>query len=135
MQTGPVQENEAVAEMNTTPLIDVMLVLLTLLIITLPVQTHAVKIDLPHNPSHVTPPPPAVDVAVDFGDTVTWNGVPVDRTTLDAYLARTAERADQPELHIDVNRLAHYDKVAMVLADAQRIGVRRIGFKDPEKYR
>jgi biopolymer transport protein ExbD len=134
MLAGPVRENEAVAEMNTTPLIDVMLVLLTLLIITLPIQTHAVKLDLPDNSTN-DPPAPAVDVAVDFDGTVTWNGVPMDRQTLDTYLVRTAQLADQPELHIDVNRLAPYDKVAMVLADAQRIGVRKIGFKDPGKYR
>src|SRR5665213_2231916 len=100
-------EGEVMVEMNTTPLIDVMLVLLTLLIITLPIQTHAVKLDMPT--PNVTPPaepPVTVDLGVDFDGTVTWNTVPVDRATMDSYFADAATKNPQPEIHINPNRLA-----------------------------
>ena len=122
-------EGEVMVEMNTTPLIDVMLVLLTLLIITLPIQTHAVKLDMP-KPNQKPPPTPPVVVTleVDFDGTILWNGTPVDRKTLDSYLADAASDDPQPEIHLQPNRLAKYDQVAIVLADAQRIGVTHIGF-------
>ena len=114
---------------NTTPLVDVMLVLLTLLIITLPIQTHAVKLDMP-KPNVLPPPVPPVVVTleVDFDGTVLWNGTPVDRPTLDGYLEQARDADPQPEIHLQPNRLAKYDAVAKVLADAQRIGVTHIGF-------
>src|SRR5580698_2050559 len=89
-------EGEVMVEMNTTPLIDVMLVLLTLLIITLPIQTHAVKLDMPQ-PNHNKPPIPPVVVTleVDFDGTVLWNGTPVDRKTLDQYLQSAS--TDDPQ--------------------------------------
>src|SRR6478609_5391097 len=93
-------EGEVLVEMNTTPLIDVMLVLLTLLIITLPIQTHAVKLDMP-SPSQ-TPPtviPETVELAVDFDGSVTWNGAAVDRATMDSYFADAARKEPQPEIH------------------------------------
>jgi biopolymer transport protein ExbD len=122
-------EGEVMVEMNTTPLIDVMLVLLTLLIITLPIQTHAVKLDMPKpNVTPPTVPPVVVTLVVDFDGTVLWNGTPVDRPTLDQYLESAYSDDPQPEIHLQPNRLAKYDKVAMVLADAQRIGVTHIGF-------
>lgn len=122
-------EGEVMVEMNTTPLIDVMLVLLTLLIITLPIQTHAVKLDMP-KPNIKPPPlpPVVVTLVVDFDGTVLWNNTPVDRATLDNYLQSAATDDPQPEIHLQPNRLAKYDAVAMVLADAQRIGVTHIGF-------
>jgi len=122
-------EGEVMVEMNTTPLIDVMLVLLTLLIITLPIQTHAVKLDMPR-PNQKPPPTPPVVVTleVDFDGTILWNGTAVDRATLDSYLQSASTDDPQPEIHLQPNRLAKYDKVAMVLADAQRIGVTHIGF-------
>ncbi|HEX4304344.1 MAG TPA: biopolymer transporter ExbD [Rhizomicrobium sp.] len=122
-------EGEVMVEMNTTPLIDVMLVLLTLLIITLPIQTHAVKLDMPR-PNTPPPkvPPVVVTLVVDFDGTVLWNGTAVDRATLDQYLESAYSDDPQPEIHLQPNRLAKYDKVAMVLADAQRIGVTHIGF-------
>jgi len=128
-------EGEVMVEMNTTPLIDVMLVLLTLLIITLPIQTHAVKLDMPK--PNVTPPPVppvVVTLEVDFDGTVLWNGTAVDRATLDQYLASAASDDPQPEIHLQPNRLAKYDAVAKVLADAQRIGVDHIGFTGIEQY-
>jgi len=122
-------EGEVMVEMNTTPLIDVMLVLLTLLIITLPIQTHAVKLDMPR-PNQKPPPTPPVVVTleVDFDGTILWNGTAVDRATLDSYLQSASTDDPQPEIHLQPNRLAKYDRVAMVLADAQRIGVTHIGF-------
>ena len=122
-------EGEVMVEMNTTPLIDVMLVLLTLLIITLPIQTHAVKLDMP-KPNQKPPdvPPVVVTLVVDFDGTILWNGTAVDRATLDQYLESAQSDDPQPEIHLQPNRLAKYNTVAMVLADAQRIGVTHIGF-------
>ena len=122
-------EGEVMVEMNTTPLIDVMLVLLTLLIITLPIQTHAVKLDMP-KPNQKPPdkPPVVVTLVVDFDGTILWNNMPVNRATLDQYLESAQSDDPQPEIHLQPNRLAKYDTVAMVLADAQRIGVTHIGF-------
>ncbi len=129
-------DGEVMVEMNTTPLIDVMLVLLTLLIITLPIQTHAVKLDMPQaappNPNAVQSEP--VTLTVDFDGTVLWNGTAVDRATMDAYLADAAKQDPQPEIHIDANRLAKYDAVARVLADAQRLGATHIGFTGIDQY-
>ena len=130
-------DGEVMVEMNTTPLIDVMLVLLTLLIITLPIQTHAVKLDMPTpNPHPPTFVPPTVDLGVDFDGTITWNGTVVDRGTMDAYLADIAKKPNdqQDEIHVTPNRLAKYDAVARVLADAQRIGATHIGFTGIDQY-
>jgi biopolymer transport protein ExbD len=128
-------EGEVMVEMNTTPLIDVMLVLLVMLIITIPIQTHAVKLDMPR--PNVTPPPvppTVVDLEVDFDGTVYWNGSPVDMTTLDTYFYEAAKQDPQPEIHISANRLAKYDTVAKVMADAQRRGVTHIGIIGTEQY-
>ncbi len=128
-------EGEVMVEMNTTPLIDVMLVLLTLLIITLPIQTHAVKLDMPA--SNAPPPtviPETVELGVDFDGTITWNGATVDRPTMDAYLEDAAKKDPQPEIHVSPNRLAKYDAVAKVLADAQRLGATHIGFTGIDQY-
>ena len=128
-------EGEVMVEMNTTPLIDVMLVLLTLLIITLPIQTHAVKLDMPT--PNATPPtviPETVELAVDFDGTVTWNGQSIDRSTMDSYFEDAAKKNPQPEIHVNPNRLAKYDAVAKVLADAQRLGVIHIGFTGIDQY-
>ena len=128
-------DGEVMVEMNTTPLIDVMLVLLTLLIITLPIQTHAVKLDMPS--PNATPPtiiPESVDLGVDFDGTVTWNGQTVDRSTMDSYFANEATKATQDEIHLNPNWLAKYDAVARVLADAQRLGATHIGFTGIDQY-
>src|ERR1700684_3041989 len=128
-------DGEVMVEMNTTPLIDVMLVLLTLLIITLPIQTHAVKLDMPT--PNATPPtiiPDSVALGVDFNGTITWNGTAVDRATMDSYFEDAATKNPQPEIHINPNRLAKYDAVAKVLADAQRLGATHIGFTGIDQY-
>jgi biopolymer transport protein ExbD len=134
MSTGTA-DGEVMVEMNTTPLIDVMLVLLVLLIVTLPIQTHAVKLDMPQ--SNSPPPtiiPESVDLGVDFDGTVTWNGQTVDRATMDSYFESEATKATQDEIHLNPNRLAKYDAVARVLADAQRLGATHIGFTGIDQY-
>jgi biopolymer transport protein ExbD len=134
MSTGTA-EGEVMVEMNTTPLIDVMLVLLVLLIVTLPIQTHAVKLDMPApNTAPPTVIPETVELGVDFDGTVTWNGMAVDRGTMDAYFADAAKKNPQPEIHVNPNRLAKYDAVAKVLADAQRLGATHIGFTGIDQY-
>src|SRR5579872_573360 len=128
-------EGEVMVEMNTTPLIDVMLVLLTLLIITLPIQTHAVKLDMPAaNSPPPTVIPETVELGVDFDGTITWNNTPVDRATMDAYFEDAAKKNPQPEIHVSPNRLAKYDAVARVLADAQRLGATHIGFSGIDQF-
>jgi biopolymer transport protein ExbD len=129
-------ENEVMVEMNTTPLIDVMLVMLVMLIITIPIQTHAVKLDMP--PAHPLPPPvppTVINLNIDFDGTITWNGTSVNMDQLDAYLAQEGERGpDQDEIHVNPNRLAKYDTVAKVLADAQRRNVNKIGIGNTADY-
>jgi biopolymer transport protein ExbD len=130
-------DGEVMVEMNTTPLIDVMLVLLVMLIITLPIQTHAVKLDMPR-PDQPPPliPPTVVVLGIDFDGSITWDGVPVpDMPTLDAYFVQEAKKGDtQDEIHIEPNRLAKYDTVAKVLSDAQRLGATKIGFSNTGQY-
>ena len=130
-------EGEPMIEMNMTPLIDVMLVLLTLLIITLPIQTHAVKLDMPrpnNTPQNNKIEIPKVRLTIDFDGTILWNGTPVDRATLDSYFLDASQQDPQPEIHLEPNKLAKYDIVAKVLADAQRIGVKKIGFTGLDQY-
>ncbi len=135
MQVGGSGEGEVMVEMNTTPLIDVMLVLLTLLIITIPIQSHAVKLDMPR-PNQAPPPTPpeTVELGVDFDGTITWNGNTVTISELDSFLKNAATKTPQPEIHLSPNRLAKYDWVAEVLAHAQRIGVTHIGFSGIDQY-
>jgi biopolymer transport protein ExbD len=130
-------EGEVMVEMNTTPLIDVLLVLLVMLIITIPIQTHAVKLDMP--PPNVKPPltpPTVVNINVDFDGTVEWNSTPVDMKTLDGYLYQEGQKdpIDQDEIHITADRLAKYDTVAKVMANAQRRGVTKMGIVNTNAY-
>jgi biopolymer transport protein ExbD len=131
--------DETLCDMNTTPLIDVMLVLLVMLIVTIPIQTHAVKLDLPP-PTNTPPPPPdqqpvVINLEVDFDGTPLWNGTPVpSRAQLDQYFTSIAAQIPQPEVHLRPNRLAKYDAVARVLADAQKLGVTKIGFVGNDQY-
>jgi len=116
-------EDEVMVEMNTTPLIDVMLVLIIMLIITIPLQTHAVKMNMPVGPSSAPPKPPEiVRIDVDFDGTIGWNGEIVpDRATLENRLSQVAALPDQPEVHLRPNKLVTYKYVAMVMAEAQRM--------------
>ncbi len=136
MQVGPLTEGEAMVEINTTPLIDVMLVLLIMFIITIPIQTHAVKLNMPVGPSAPPiKPPDIVRIDIDFDGTIAWNGEIVpDRADLERRLAAIAAQPDQPELHLRPNKLVAYKTVAMVMASAQRLGVTKIGLVGNEQF-
>ena len=131
-------DGEPMMEMNTTPLIDVMLVLLIMFIITIPPQTHAVKVDLPQNNQQNNPPPidpqkNTVSIAPD--NTVSWNGVPVDEVTLRQYLDATKAIQPEPELHFEPDRIARYEQVDKTLAVIKRSNVGKLGFIGNERYR
>jgi biopolymer transport protein ExbD len=137
MSVGSSAEDDMMVEMNTTPLIDVMLVLLIMFIITIPVQTHAVKMNMPVNSNAAPPPKPPeiVRIDVDFDGTIGWNGELVNgRGDLQARLYRTAQLPDQPEVHLRPNKLVEYKHVAMVMAEAQRLGVSKIGIVGNEQF-
>ncbi len=136
MQVGGGGEDEVMMDINTTPLIDVMLVLIIMLIITIPIQTHAVKMNMPVGPSAPqTKPPEVVRIDVDFDGTIGWNGVIVaDRAELENKLAQVAALPDQPEVHLRPNKLVSYKVVAMVMASAQRLGVTKIGLVGNEQF-
>ncbi len=138
MNVGQGKEDDVMVDINTTPLIDVMLVLLIMLIITIPIQTHAVKLDMPtgNPPQDNNVQPVVVDIDIDFDGTVTWNGQVVpDRQTLEWRLkTEAADLPDQPEMHIRPNKLATYKYVAAVLASAQRLGVKKIGIVGNEQF-
>lgn len=135
MNLGRAGEDSEMVDMNTTPLIDVMLVMLVMLIITIPIQNHAVKLDMPQTPPILVEPPPVVNLGVDFDGTITWNGTPVNAAQLDAYFAQEAAKGDdQDEIHVNPNRLAKYNVVAQVLANAQRRGVTKIGIGNSSDY-
>ncbi len=133
---GTEDDPEVMVEMNTTPLIDVMLVLLIMLIITIPIQTHAVKLDLPAgNPPPPPVPPQVVTIDVDFDGTILWNGTAVaSEQELQADLRAAAAQADQPEVHLRPNKLATYSVVAHVMADSQRLGIQKLGLVGNEQF-
>jgi biopolymer transport protein ExbD len=134
--SGNSDDPDVLIEINTTPLIDVMLVLLIMLIITIPIQTHAVKINMPVG----TPPPPpkppiVVQIDVDFDGTVIWDGETIpNRSALEQRLQQIAAQPDQPEVHLRPNKLVTYKSVAMVMASAQRLGVTKIGLVGNEQF-
>jgi len=125
-----------IADMNTTPLVDVMLVLLILFIITLPVMTHSTNLHIGSIPGPPPVPRETISLAIDFDGTILWNGTVVrDLAQLERYFVVAAGKADQPELHVLPDRRANYDSVAKVLALAQRSGMQRIGFAGQERFR
>jgi biopolymer transport protein ExbD len=136
--TGGGAEPDVMVDINTTPLIDVMLVLLIMLIITIPIQLHSVNLNMPAgNPPPPTKEPVVVTIDIDFDGTVLWNGEALpDRPTLEQKLAQAARGspADQPEVHIRPNKLVEYKSVAMVLASAQRLGVAKLGMVGNEQF-
>jgi biopolymer transport protein ExbD len=129
-------------DINTTPLIDVMLVLLIMFIITIPIQTHAVKMNMPV-PNGAPPPrpPEIIRIDVDFDGTIGWSSSSAseviqagDRASIESHLASVAAQADQPEVHLRPNKLVTYKHVAMIMATAQRLGVIKIGIVGNEQF-
>ena len=127
---------EVMIDINTTPLIDVMLVLLVMLIITIPIQLHSVNLNLPTG----NPPPPLVKpeivkIDIDSGGVTYWNGEVVpDRAALEDKLRTAAAQAVQPELHLRPDKAAKYDIVAAVMVSSQRLGLTRIGIVGSEQF-
>ena len=123
-------------EMNTTPLIDVMLVLIVMLIVTLPIMTHAVKLDMP--PPDNTPPetePELITILIDYDGTIIWNDTPVaDLATLERYFRIEAQKIPQPQVAIRPDARAKYDAVAQVMASAQRNRIEKMGLIGDEQF-
>jgi len=133
---GAQREPEVMIDINTTPLIDVMLVLIIMLIITIPIQTHAVKLNMPvATPPPPTTPPQVVTIDVDFDGTLIWNGETLSgRPELEARMRGAAAMQEQPEIHLRPNKLVRYRNVAMVMASAQRLGLTKIGIIGHEQF-
>ena len=131
------EEGEPMMDINTTPLIDVMLVLLIMFIITIPIQTHAVKLDLPVDTGESTPPPidPVKNKIVIMPDrSIMWNGEAVDEVTLRQYLDITTTMSPEPELHMQPHPEAPYEVVDQVLAITKRANITKMGFVGNEQY-
>jgi biopolymer transport protein ExbD len=135
--TEGASDSDEIVDVNVVPLIDVMLVLLILFIITLPIQTHAVKLDLPSNqnqPIDTNVDPVINRVSIDFLNSIYWNDQEVDLRTLRSYFDQAATMDPQPEIHLKPDALARYDIVNRVMAQAQLAGVTKIGFVGNEAY-
>ncbi len=138
MNVGPGSGTGEMCDINTTPLIDVMLVLLIMFIITLPVMTHAVKLDMP-NPNRPPPlqnqQPEVIDIEIDYDGTIVWNGSPVpNMPTLEQYFRTESMKDPQPEIHLRPDPLVKYDFVAKVLAAAQHNSMKKIGFVNTAQF-
>jgi len=129
-------DGDVMVDINTTPLIDVMLVLLIMLIITIPIQTHAVKLNMPQNtPNQPQKQPVVVEIVVDFDGQIGFGGEVIkDRADLETHLYRLTQMPEQPEVHLIPNKLAPYKYVAEVMAEAQRLGVTKIGIVGNEQF-
>lgn len=128
-QIGGGKHTAPMAEINTTPLVDVMLVLLVIFIITAPLLTHAVKIDLPQASSQPMPDKPEViSIAIDGSGNMYWNDAPLAAGDLSMRLTQIAKQDPQPELHIRADKATRYQILAEVMADAQNAGVTKLGF-------
>ena len=122
-------QDDVMAEINMTPLVDVMLVLLIIFIITIPVINHAVKLDLPQAASQPNDIKPAhVNVSIATDGTISWDGAEIDEQALAARIADVAARSPQPELHLRADRKTPYERVAQLMAAAQNGGLSKIGF-------
>ena len=135
--TGANESGEPMMDINTTPLIDVMLVLLIMFIITIPVQTHAVKLDLPQDDPNAVPPP--VDpiknkLVITQGNVILWNGAPINLQQLRQYLDVTQQMNPVPELHLQPEPEARYELVDQVLAVTKQARVSKMGFVGNERY-
>jgi len=128
-------EPDVMIEMNMTPLIDVMLVLIIMLIITIPIQNHAVNLNMPNGAPPPTAPPVVVNIDIDFDGTILCDGVVVpDYGVLETKLREVAAVPDQPEVHLRPNKLVAYKTVAAVMAAAQRNNVTKIGMVGNEQF-
>jgi biopolymer transport protein ExbD len=137
MSVGEGADTDPIMDMNTTPLIDVMLVLLVMFIITIPIQTHAIKVDLPvnnPNPPPVTIKPDINKLSVDPSNQILWNGAPIDEATLRTYLDRTRAMDPQPELHVQPDPQSRYEITNRVLAVIKKSEVGKMGFVGNEQY-
>jgi biopolymer transport protein ExbD len=136
MSAGSGGDPEPMMEMNMTPMIDVMLVLIIMFITTLPIANNAVNLNMPNNQNNAPPPEPPVIVKidVDFDGTMTWNGEVVDRPQLELKLTAAAAMNPQPEVHLQPNRLVSYKSVAAVMASAQSRGITKLGMVGNEQY-
>lgn len=135
--SGHDEDPEVMVDINTTPLVDVLLVLLVMLIITIPIKLHSVDIEMPgRNAPPPLTPPEVVQIDVTPVGSYLWNGEAVDgRAGLEARLrAAAALRPEQPEIHLRPHRAAKYDAVAAALASAQRLGLVRIGLVGSEQF-
>jgi biopolymer transport protein ExbD len=136
MSVGSSSDGAPMMEMNTTPLIDVLLVLIVMLIITLPVMTHAVKLDMPR-PDNAPPPiqPEMVTIKIDYDGTILWNDAAVPNlATLERYFKVEAQKVPQPQVAIRPDARARYDAVAQVLASAQRNRIEKMGLIGNEQF-
>jgi biopolymer transport protein ExbD len=136
IRAGSQPDPEPMVDINTTPLVDVLLVLLVMLIITIPIQLHAVALEMPGRQAPVPQRPPVVaQVDIDAAGRYLWNGEPLaDRAALEARLRAAARQPDQPEIHVRPDRRAKYEAVAAALTSAQRLGLTRIGIVGMEQF-
>jgi biopolymer transport protein ExbD len=127
--------SQPMAEINVTPLVDVMLVLLVVFIITAPLLTHAIRLDLPAEPAPAAAARgPTIGIAIDADGAIFWDAGRIEPAALRERLARVARQAPQPELHLRADRQARYERVALVMAAAQQAGLTKIGFvTEPER--
>ena len=123
-------EDEFNTSINVVPLVDIMLVLLIIFIITLPVMTHAVKIDLPRATNEPPPTviPETINIDVQYDGSVRWNGSNVSPADMRSYIKDAAGKDPQPEIHLSIDRRAKYDDAAAVLFAVQRGGLKKLGF-------
>jgi biopolymer transport protein ExbD len=137
MSTGASEEGSPMMEINTTPLIDVMLTLLVMLIMTIPVMTHATKLDMPQSNN---PPPPirpeVIQIDIDFDGTIVWNGTVVTGIPqLETYFKSERFKEPQPEIHLRPDRRSRYEVTALVMAAAQRNQMKKMGFVNVSEFR
>jgi biopolymer transport protein ExbD len=135
-RTTSAAQGSVMCDINITPLIDVMLVLLVTLVISLPIMTHAVKLDLPQTPPSVDQRrPEVINLDIDFDGTVVWNGTAIaSLQQLESYLHTEAQKDPQPEIHLRPDRRVKYDYVAKVLASAQHSRMKKMGFVSTAEF-
>lgn len=133
---GSKGDPDVMVDMNTTPLIDVMLVLLIMLIITIPIQQHSINMNMPPpSPNKPLVEPTVVKLDIDQNSVVYWNGAAVtDRADLESKMKAAAALADQPEIHLRPNKDAKYEVVAYVMAATQRLGLLKMGILGHEQF-